>query len=134
MKPANLVDQMLETDSEPAREPTPSLTVPDAGMSRYPKDEEATRNAVEKVGDGQQPDEFFVSIGDEFYEDEPEQSGESYSIGQFADPKEAEKMFNNVELNGAEGPRWVSVENRLKGLIKQRYLKKVVSYQEETRD
>jgi hypothetical protein len=134
MKPATLVSQLLEADGEQEREPTPSLTAPGTGMSRYPEDKRSTENAVKMVGDGQTPDMFFVTIGDEFVQDEPGQVGLNYAIGQFDDPQKAEKIFGDVELSGEEGPRWVQLENRLTGLVKQRFLRRVVSYEEVTKD
>lgn len=134
MKPAALVAQMLEGDGEPAREATPSLTVPETGMSRYPRDNQATENAIEMVGDGQEPDIFFVTIGDAFIQEQGRiDVDEVYAIGQFDVAGAAEEKFNDVVLDGAEGPRWVQIENRTRGLVKQKFLTKVVSYEEETR-
>lgn len=139
MKPEALVTRLLDLEepeppNEQEREPTPSLTAPATGMARYPMDGTATENAIVMVGDGNSPDTFFVSIGDSFVEDEPGQIGQSYAIGQFDNGSSAEEKFNDVVLDGKEGPRWVQVENRLTGLIRQRFLRRVVSYQEETRD
>jgi len=132
MDAKTLVNQMLSEEGQ-EREPAPHPTQTPSGMSRYPRDEQATKDAESMVGDGQQPDRFFVSVGDEFIGEEPGQTGESYAIAAFDDPVKAEATFNEVVLNGEEGPRWVQIENRLKGLINQRYLQKVVHYEEQSR-
>jgi len=133
MDAKTLVNRMLSEEGQ-EREPAPHPTQAGSGMSRYPKDERATTDAQTMVGDGQQPDKFFVSVGDEFVDEEPSQAGENYAIGQYDDPIKAEAAFNEVELNGEEGPRWVQIENRTRGLINQRYLLKVVRYEERTRE
>jgi hypothetical protein len=133
MKAKTLVEQLLGEEGQ-EREPAPHPTQTQSGMSRYPRDEVATRDAQAMVGDGQQPDKFFITIGDEFVDEEPGQTGENYAIGQYDDPVKAQAAFDAVELNGEEGPRYVQIENRLKGLINQRYLLKVVRYEERTRE
>lgn len=131
MDAKTLVNRMLGEEGQ-EREPAPHPTQTPSGMSRYPRDEAATLDAEKLVGDGQQPDRFFISIGDEFIGEEPGQTGESYVISQHTDPVQAEAAFKEVELNGEEGPRWVQIENRLKGLINQRFLQKVVRYEEHS--
>jgi hypothetical protein len=127
---SGLVKRLLgEMDEE--REPTPSLTASATGMSRYPMDAEATKEAVTMVGDGQMPDVFFVTIGTGFLNEEPE-AEDSYCVFKTSSGADAEVKFNEIVLDGQEGPQWVQIENRLKGLVKQRRLARVVSYSEET--
>lgn len=128
MKSSELINKLFSAPDTQEHEPPERLTQGPTGMSLYPRDAKATLLAVQLVGDGKTPDIFFVSIGDEFLSEGD--IGENYCIGQFDDPEKAEEAYNNVILNGEEGPRWVQLENRLSGVVLHRELKRAVNYKE----
>jgi hypothetical protein len=131
MKASDLVNRLLNGEEEDtqAREPTPSLTAPPAGMARYPRDAQATQDALRMVGDGGEPDAFFLMVGNGFLAD-MSTPDESYCIGRFDDPAMAEQNYHQVELSGEEGPRWVRIDSRLKRKVMQRELSRKVDYPE----
>jgi hypothetical protein len=132
---SGLVKRLLGESEDTEREQFPSLTAPSTGMSRYPRDEAATEKAQQMIGDGQVPDHFFITIGERFVDDEVQDDArETYCVFQTGSAADAEVKFNEIVLDGQEGPRFVQIENRLKGLVKMRYLTRVVSYSEQTRD
>jgi hypothetical protein len=92
--------------------------------------------ASEIIGDGQLPNKFFVTTGpwvtivDEFGDQESELLdgfNESDTWTQVFDTyEEANKHFQNIELDIYDGTAQVLLEDRLTGVIKQVSLEKVM--------
>lgn len=143
LKAEGLVDHLLgEEDVAPRKvlKPSGKFYRPDLESPRsWPKkDEEATAKAVEMVGDGQDPNVFFVTVGNSFSESDDDivadgQPKISYSIGMFNSRKEADSVCYGVHLNGNEGPVFARVEDRKGGTVYERYLVAITSYEERRR-
>jgi hypothetical protein len=92
--------------------------------------------ASEIIGDGQLPNKFFVTTGpwvtivDEFGDQESELLdgfNESDTWTQVFDTyEEANKHFQNIELDIYDGTAQVLLEDRLTGVIKETRLEKVM--------
>ena len=94
--------------------------------------------AVEMVGDGKDPNKFFVTVSpsymvesDEFGEMEseyfPGYSNKDAQIFMFDTFEEANECYNLQDLNHYEGVCSVTMEDRKTGTIKDKYLLKVIS-------
>ena len=103
--------------------------------------------AVEMVGDGKDPNKFFVTVSPCFMV-ESDEVGEVYSeyldgysekdkqTFMFDTFEEANECYNLQDLNHYEGVCSVTMEDRKTGTIKDKYLLKVISveYQEVEQD
>lgn len=103
--------------------------------------------AVKMVGDGQDPNKFFVTLSPCFMV-ESDEAGEMYAeyldgysekdkqTRMFDTFEEANECYNLNDLNHYEGVCSVTMEDRKTGTIKEKYLLKVISidYEEVEQD
>jgi hypothetical protein len=92
--------------------------------------------ATQIVGDGQEPNKFFVTTGpwvtivDEFGDQESELLDGFYEIDTwtqvFDTYEEANKHFESIELDIYDGATQILLEDRKTGVIKEKRLEKVV--------
>lgn len=99
--------------------------------------QEAKKLARELVGDGQDPNMFFVTSGPYYYEVDEFGDIESSSLLDgynhndtetkvFDTLEEAEEYYDTVDLDVYEGIGQVMIEDRKTGVIKEKGLQKIV--------
>jgi len=98
--------------------------------------QEAQKLARELVGDGQDPNMFFVTSGPYYYEVDEFGDTESILIDGynhndtntkvFDTLEEAEEYYDTVDLDIYEGIGQVMIEDRKTGVIKEKTLEKMV--------
>lgn len=93
--------------------------------------------ASEVVGDGKSPNMFFVTAGpyirvtDEFGDFDTElmdgfDDTHSETFGPFNTLEDAEKVYDDIELDIYSGTCEVFIEDRKTGTIKEKYLTKII--------
>jgi hypothetical protein len=121
-------------------------------------DKEVAEKAVKLVGDGNEPNLFFVTVNNDYvFLDEDRNTTDHYFndpdnakkapikiedhiemevFGPFETLKEAMDKSKEIDLNEEIGPRSVIVEDRKSGTIYERYLeaKRKIVWQEEIQD
>lgn len=98
--------------------------------------QEAKQLAIEIVGDGKSPNKFFVSSGPYYFEVDEYGDREAVLLDGFTDNhvettifdtlEDAEKYYNEIELDIYDGVGQVMIEDRMTGVIKEKTLEKVV--------
>jgi len=104
-------------------------------------DKEAAELAKQVVGDGKEPNQFFVTVSNDYmffdgehiltsYSDSPktapvkvEDHIEVETFGPFNVFSDAMKKANDVDLSETTGPRYIMIEDRKVGLIYEKFLK-----------
>lgn len=117
-------------------------------------DKEVAEAAKKMVGDGKEPNKFFVTVSNDYmfldanneikyYSDAPKEAPvkvedhiEVETFGPFDDFKDAMKKADELDLSETTGPRYVMIEDRKTGMIYEKYLKaeKKVVWADETND
>jgi hypothetical protein len=92
--------------------------------------------ATQIVGDGQEPNKFFVTVGpyvtiiDEFGDHDTElidgYTDNDTTVEMFDTYKEAEEFLSQVDLDERYGTGSAMIEDRLTGVINEIYLEKVI--------
>lgn len=92
--------------------------------------------ATEIVGDGKSPNKFFVTSGPYYFEVDEYGDREAVLLDGFTDNhvettifdtlEDAEKYYNDIELDIYDGVGQVMIEDRMTGAIKEKTLEKVV--------
>ncbi len=101
-------------------------------------DKNISKMATEMVGDGKDPNKFFIVVSDDYYFDGPEGNDfystypdlapvklkkiETKTLGPFDTIEEAMNKIFNIHLDSKNGPRMVNIEDRKNGLIYERFL------------
>lgn len=98
--------------------------------------QEAQKLARELVGDGQDPNMFFVTSGPYYYETDEFGNIESILLDGFTHNdtytkvfntlEEAEQYYDEIDLDIYEGVGQVMIEDRKTGVIKEKILEKIV--------
>jgi hypothetical protein len=104
-------------------------------------DKEAAEAAKKMVGDGKEPNQFFVTASNDYmffdannemkaYSDAPKDAPvkvedhiEVETFGPYNDFKDAMKKADELDLSETAGPRYVMIEDRKTGQIYEKYLK-----------
>lgn len=104
-------------------------------------DKEAAELAKKVIGDGKEPNQFFVTSSNDYmylnsndemtsYSDSPktapvraESSIEVETFGPFESFKDAKKKADDIDLSETTGPRYVMIEDRKTGMIFEKFLK-----------
>jgi hypothetical protein len=117
-------------------------------------DKESAEAARKMVGDGKEPNKFFVTANNDYmffdennemkaYSDSPKEAPvkvedhiEVETFGPFDDFKDAMKKADELDLSETTGPRYVMIEDRKTGQIYEKYLKaeKKIVWSDETND
>lgn len=98
--------------------------------------QETKQLATEIVGDGKSPNKFFVTSGPYYFEVDEFGDREAVLLDGFTDNhvdttifdtfEEAEKYYNDIELDIYDGIGQVMIEDRKSGIIKEKALEKIV--------
>ena len=117
-------------------------------------DKEAAELAKKVVGDGKDPNQFFVTVSNDYmffneehnltaYSDSPktapvkvEDHIEVETFGPFDEFADAMKKVQELDLSETTGPRYIMMEDRKVGLIYEKFLKaeKKIVWSEDTND
>jgi len=105
--------------------------------ANYTENTEAAKNAKEMVGDDKEPNMFWVSVSNTFLDIDSEYYEDNSGItviGEYTSIDDALKAAKDIKLDNEKGPKSVTIEDRLTGLIYERILKEIISWEEVTYD
>ena len=98
--------------------------------------QEAKKLATEIIGDGKSPNKFFVTSGPYYFEVDEYGDREAVLLDGFTDNhvettifdtlEDAEKYYNDIELDIYDGIAQVMIEDRKSGVIKEKTLEKII--------
>lgn len=116
-------------------------------------DKEVAELAKKVIGDGKEPNQFFVTVSNDFmfnmdddvtsYSASPKKSPikledkvEVETFGPYSSAKDALKKANEIDLSEDAGPRYVMIEDRKSGQVYEKFLKaqQKVVWTEEVND
>jgi hypothetical protein len=117
-------------------------------------DQAVAKLATKVVGDGKEPNQFFVTMSNDYmykndenelvyYSDsfinapvKAEDHIETETFGPFEELKDAMKKVDNIDLSETTGPRMVIVEDRKTGQIYEKFLQaeKTIVWSDEIND
>lgn len=117
-------------------------------------DKEASELAKKTVGDGEEPNHFFVTASNDYYyyneenelttySDSPKNAPvkvedhiETETFGPYNTFKDAMKKADDLDLSETTGPRYVMIEDRKTGQIYEKFLKaeQKIVWSDETND
>lgn len=122
--------------------------LPETQMQSLVEDEQDALQASARaeVGDGKEPNKFWVSISNDYLiknadgdldgSEEEDAQGGAKMLGVFGSWEQAKAKADDVSLDGDNGPRRVTIEDRQVGTVYERTLIKVVkpTWVEDERD
>jgi len=109
----------------------------------YKEDKTASKNAKKMVGDGKEPNTYWVTISNYMkvgYGDEKDDTlapGQkkpiSATIFETEDVNELNDFLNDIDLDEdlKNGPSMIDVEDRLQGTIYMKFIRQISSYEED---